>query len=96
MAIVNFEAFFRGGTFGFVQIRLLRNGHPYQNPIVINGTGHQQVDLEPGLYLIVVHGVAPPDGATIIIHHPSSPTTPDEFSEGPIHKNYVLTVTLQL
>lgn len=94
MALVNFEAIFRGGTFGFVEFKLRRNGHLYKYPLVINGSGGKQMNLDPGLYLITVRGVAPPAGAIITITHPTSPTTPDEFQEGPIHNSYVLNVNI--
>lgn len=90
MTTVKFQATFKGGTFGFVEIKLHRNGLLYGYPIVISGSGTKKANLEPGLYLISVKGVAPPSGATFKIDQPTNPVTPDSFSEGPIFGSYVL------
>lgn len=90
MTNVKFQATFRGGAFGFVEIKLHRNGILYGYPISISGSGSKKVTLEAGLYLISVKGVAPPNGATFRIDQETNPATPDNFSEGPIFGSYVL------
>jgi len=91
MKQVQFSAVFSGGTFGFAEFKLRRNGLLY-TVFVIRGSGTNLLVLEPGLYLISVQAVAPPGGAEITISEPTNPPTPDFFDEGPIFKSYVLSI----
>jgi hypothetical protein len=91
MAYITFSAEFRGGTFGFVEFTLRRNGFVYTS-FVIKNSGTNTVDLENGLYLISLNGVATPGGTRINISGDTNPPTPDDFEEGPIFKGYVLSL----
>ena len=93
MKQVQFSAVFSGGTFGFAEFKLRRNGLLY-TIFVIRGSGTNSLDLEPGLYLISVNGVVPPGGAIITISEPTNPPTPDAFGEGPIFRSYVLSISI--
>ena len=92
MHTVTFHATFMGGLFGFAEFKLRRNGLLYAT-FVIRGSGSTNLILEEGLYLVSVNGVAPPGGAIIDISELTTPSTPEEFPEGPIFRNYVLTLT---
>jgi hypothetical protein len=94
MVQVTFSAEFRGGTFGFVEFKLRRNGSLH-SVFSIKGTDSRSFNLEKGLYLVSINGVATPTGTEIKISASTNPLTPDFFPEGPIFRSYVLDLNPQ-
>jgi len=91
MKTVTFSAEFQGGTFGFIEVKLRRNGLVYST-FAIKGSGVKSLDIDAGLYLVSINGVSPPGGTVIDISEPTNPSTPDSFPEGPIYKGYVMEI----
>ncbi|PRY55241.1 hypothetical protein B0I27_101210 [Arcticibacter pallidicorallinus] len=91
MKTINFSAEFQGGTFGFIEVKLRRNGLVYST-FAVKGSGVKSLDTDAGLYLVSINGVSPSGGTAFTISEPTNPSTPDSFPEGPIYKGYVMEI----
>ncbi len=92
MAIVKFDATFKGGITGFVEFTISRvvKNEIVKEHVQIDGSGTAEIDLPEDRYVISLFGNAPPKGASINISVPTKPKTPTTFDEGVMAKSYTM------